>query len=705
MKSSTSFPAVAAQLERVAESLGRGDAQAALILAQGLCAVHPRHPEALRLQGVALLQLERVAEGCAVLERALSIAPNSVEILSNLASALLMGGDANSASERLQQALTLAPGHPSLLNGLGNAMRALGDLSAARDAYAACTRCAPGYVGGWFNLAAAELALGALPLAERQVRHALGMAEGHPQGLLLLGHILAAQKRLAEAEQAYVQGAQSAPTDPSFPYQIGLMAEEQKRYGDAAKAQSRALSLDPSMAQALAQLVFLNRQLCDWNDLDALSTRLRDAVAHGAADVTPFSFLSEPATAAEQLQCARTAAQSLWQSSQALRDKLAFRPPIAEKDAPLRVGFASNGFGSHPTGLLIVAMLEALRVHAVELHIFSTAAHSEGPIHRRLREAAHAWHDLQDLDAATMAQRMHASGVELLFDLRVWGGGNISEAFALRPAPVQLNWLAYPGTSGAPWIDYVVADRVVLPESLLAAFSETVAYLPRCFQPSDNSRNVATPPSRSECGLPETGVVYVCFNNSYKLNPASFARMMAILRAVPDSVLWLLRGPEDADFRLRQAAREAGIDPSRLVFMAKMGHNDYLSRYRHADLFLDTAPYNAHTTASDALWAGCPLLTVPGKTFAARVAASLNEHLGMPEMNVADDAAFIDFGVRVGLDAELRQRLRDTVATRREQSGLFDMSAFATDFAELMQRIAAHHRAGGAPATLASHLD
>ncbi len=265
----------------------------------------------------------------------------------------------------------------------------------------------------------------------------------------------------------------------------------------------------------------------------------------------------------------------------------------------------------------------------------------------------------------------------------------------MRPAPVQVNWLAYPGTSGAPWIDAVLADRFVLPDSLVPAFSEQVHYLPRCFQPSDTTRALALPPERTRSGLPAAGagVVFCCFNNSYKLNPASMQRAWAVLQGVPGSVLWLLSGPGEADRRLRDAAQAAGLEPARLVFMPKQPHDRYMALLQHADVFLDTGPYNAHTTASDALWAGCPVLTRPGETFAARVAGSLNHHLGMPSMNVATDEAFIARAIELGRDPAMLQAVRAELAACRAGSGLFDMRAFAVDFAAAVVAIAEAHGA------------
>jgi predicted O-linked N-acetylglucosamine transferase (SPINDLY family) len=319
---------------------------------------------------------------------------------------------------------------------------------------------------------------------------------------------------------------------------------------------------------------------------------------------------------------------------------------------------------------------------------------------RRLRATAHGWHDMSAASASTLAAAIHAADIEIMLDLDGYCSGAMPEALALRPAPVQVNWLAYPGTLAAPWIDYVIADAVVLPPSMQAQFSEQVALLPRCFQPSDPTRRVGEPPSRAACGLPQGSMVYACFNNGYKIDPASFERLLAVLRAVPDSVLWLLSGPEGADQRLRSEADRRDVDARRLVFSPKLAHADYLARYRHADLFLDTISYGAHTTASDAIFAGCPVLTVAGAAFASRVATSLNHHLGMPQLIASDTPSFIELAVRIGRDAAWRAQLRAELGARRERSGLFDMTAFARDFGALLGKIARRHRAGLAPGPL-----
>jgi len=674
---------------------------------------------------------------------------------------------------------------------------------------------APGDVLAWIVLAEAELDAGDARAGEAAARHALTLGPGHPEALARLGRAQWMLHRHREAADSLRAAARAAPRHPGIAVWLGHVLEDVGEAEEASETYARAHALAPQHAQIAAYLLAWRRRLCDWRDLEPLSAQVREAVRRGEAAVEPFAFLSEDATAAEQLQCARlsaaqitarvrppvksksplppffkggkatagiqtvtadfagasspssdsaaasspssdsgaasspssdsaaaspsppdsaaasspssdsaaapspssdsaaapspssdsTAASSLSSDSSAPDSAAASFPPFEKGGpggicSPLRIGFLSNGFGAHPTGSLTVAFFESLRsTKGIEAHLFALNADDGSGIRRRL-EAATTLHDVAAQPHAQIVDRIRAQGIEVLFDLRGWGGGGAPAVLAMRPAPVQVNWLAYPGTSGAPWIDYVLADGFVLPPALRPHFSEAAAILPRCFQPSDTARAIAPPPARADCGLADDAVVYCCFNNSYKTNPASFARAMAVLRAVPDGVLWLLSGPGRADERLREAAHAAGVDTRRLVFMAKQPHAAYLARLQLADLFLDSTPYNAHTTASDALWAGCPVLTRPGETFASRVAGSLNHHLGLDELNAGDDDAYIAFATAVGNDRPRLRDLRARLQQLKRASGLFDMAGFARDFAAIARRMVERHRDGLMPAPL-----
>lgn len=542
---------------------------------------------------------------------------------------------------------------------------------------------APDDAMAWILLSDIELEAGDARNGAGAAQRALQIAPGHPEALARLGRGLWMLGRHADAVRALRAAAHNAPDHPGIAVWLAHALEDVGEAEAANDAYSHACRLAPGHPQIAAYLLAWRRRLCDWRDLDALARQVRGAVAAGTAAIEPFAFLSEDASAAEQLRCARLRAEAVAATVRPLP------PAPARAPGPLRLGFLSNGFGAHPTGLLTVAFFEALAGAAdLQVQLFSLARPDASPIGHRLRAAAE-WHDLAQLGHAQAAQAIRDSGTDLLFDLRGWGGGGRPQILAMRPAPVQVAWLAYPGTTGAPWIDHVVADRFVLPEAMAAHFSERVAWLPRCFQPSDTTRTLLPPPSREACGLPQDATVLCCFNNSYKLNPPSFARLLAVLRGAPGSVLWLLSGPGEADRRLREAARAQGVDPARLVFMAKQPHEAYLARLQLADLFLDTNPYNAHTTASDALWAGCPVLTLPGDTFAARVAGSLNHHLGLGAMNVDSDVAFVEAAIALANDPAALAARRAALAQARHESGLFDMAGFAADFAALARRLAA----------------
>ena len=533
----------------------------------------------------------------------------------------------------------------------------------------------PANAMAWIMLADVELEAGDARTGTAAAQRALQLAPGHPEALARLGRGQWMLGQFDAAADSLRAAARQAPGHPGIAVWLAHVLEDTGDAEAASDSYARAHALLPDHPQIAAYLLAWRRRLCDWRDLERLSAQVRGAVRDGQGAIEPFAFLSEDSTPAEQLACARLRAQTV-------AARVAPLPPAPPRaDGPLRLGFLSNGFGAHPTGLLTVAFFEALAAHDdCHIHLFALNRDDGSAIRQRLAAAAHALHDVSAQPHVAIASRIRDAGIDVLYDLRGWGGGGRPEVLAMRPAPVQVNWLAYPGTSGAPWIDHVLADPVVLPDALDAHFSERVVRLPRCFQPSDTRRDIPPPPPREECGLPAEGVVLCCFNNSYKINPASFARFMQILRGVPDSVLWLLSGPGQADARLRAAAQQAGVDPRRLVFMAKQPQASYLARLQLADLFLDCNPYNAHTTASDALWAGCPVLTRPGTTFASRVAASLNHHVGMECMNMADDAAFIARAIELGNDRTRLAALRDQLATARARSGLFDMTAFAADF-------------------------
>jgi len=519
-----------------------------------------------------------------------------------------------------------------------------------------------------------------LDRAEASARRAIQLDPHWPDAQFVLGNVLATAHKKG-ALDAYREAVRLAPRSPQFNYQLGLALDEHGEFSAAASAFETSLRIAPEFWPALAQLAFLQRRQCDWHALVPLSARLLAGIDQGVSGITPFSMLVEETTPAQQLACARSFAAARQEEVEPLQERFGPRPH-ARREGTLRVGFLSAGFNEHPTALLTVELFELLRGSRLHTLGYATTADDGGPLRRRLQAAFHEFHDLGKVPLDNLFQKLREDRLDILIDLDGYCQDSHPELFALRPAPLQVSWLAYPGTLGAPWCDYLIADRFLIPAEQRAYYSEHIALLPRCYQPSDTTRIIAQPPTRTQLGLPISGVVFACFNHSWKYTLRSFARWMKILKGAPDSVLWLLAGPpgSTADEHLRRAAHAAGVDPKRLVFALRVPHAEHLARYRHADLFLDTNPYNAHTTASDALWTGCPVLTQPGATFASRVAGSLNHHIGIDELNVATDQAYIDTAVHFARDLPALRTLRIRVEDARGSSGLFNMAAYSRDF-------------------------
>jgi len=673
-------PVLTHALNELGALMAHGELVRARERANVLLQRYPDHTEVWRLSGVCALQQGDFAPARKALDRAIEIAPQSVESWCNLASLHTAQGHFEEAERALRHALALAPNHAAALNNLGSLLDARGDYYGAADAFAKAISQRPDYARAWLNQAAALLAIRQLVRAEASARRAVQLDPSWADAQFVLGNVLAAAQKKG-ALDAYREAVRLAPRSPHFQYQLGLALDKTGEFTSAASAFEASLRIAPEFWPALSQLAFLQRRMCDWHSLPALSSKLLAGIDHGASGITPFSMLVEDTTPAQQLACAQSFAAAREAEVEPLQERFGPRPH-ARRDGPLRVGFLSAGFGEHPTALLIAELIERLHGSALRTLGYATTANDGGALRKRLGAAFHEFHDLSTTSLDNLFSKLREDRLDILIDLDGYCEGSHPELFALRPAPLQVNWLAYPGTLGAPWCDYLIADKFLIPADQRAHYSEKIAALRGCYQPSDTTRVLGDAPSRADLGLPDSAVVFACFNHSWKYTLRSFARWIKILKGAPGSVLWLLAGPpgSSADEHLRRAARAAGVDPARLVFALRVPHVEHLARYRHADLFLDTSPYNAHTTASDALWAGCPVLTQPGATFASRVAGSLNHHLGLDDLNAANDQAYIDTALHYARDLPALRTLRMRVEEARSHGGVFDMAAYARDF-------------------------
>ncbi len=438
--------------------------------------------------------------------------------------------------------------------------------------------------------------------------------------------------------------------------------------------------------------------MCEWEDFSDRPSFARARLADGQS-MSPFLLLSEPGFgAAEQRLCAENWMRGRIAAAAAGRDALG-RQGLRAPGARIKLGYLSNDFQEHATAMLLIETLEAHDRTQFELRAYSYGGPDEGAMRRRVVDAFDAFADIGGLTDVEAGQAIRDDGIDILIDLKGFTKDTRTSILALRPAPVQVNFLGYPGTLGGALCDYLITDAFVTPASSAADYAEAFALLPHSYQPHGRRRALPPPPSRAEAGLPEQGFVFCCFNQAFKFTPEVFALWTRLLDAVEGSVLWLLASPQ-AEGNLRNEARSRGISGDRLVFAPDASQAEHLRRLPLADLVLDTSPYGAHTTASDALWAGVPIITRPGETFASRVAGSLLHAVGLPGLIVGGDDEYFDLALALATGGERLAEARRKLGEAGDRAPLFDVSAYTAALEDLFRQMTARQRANLPPAEI-----
>jgi predicted O-linked N-acetylglucosamine transferase (SPINDLY family) len=437
----------------------------------------------------------------------------------------------------------------------------------------------------------------------------------------------------------------------------------------------------------------LRQRICDWTTAAEEVAGLVAALDSDARDISPFVLVTRVDDPAIQLRAARNY----------VRDLACAGLPSLWRGAPyghkkIRVAYLSSEFRHHATSFLMAELLELHDRERFEITGISWGPDDGTPMRRRVERAFDRVVEVGGISDEEAAQRIHALEIDVAVYLNGFMQGSRPKILAYRPAPIQASFLGYPATMGADFIDYLLVDRFIAPADQQEFFTEKLVHLPDCYQPNDRQRAIAdAPASRVDCGLPERGFVFACFNNTYKITPAVLDVWMRLLQAVPDSVLWLLAEHPAAIANLRNAAAARDIVPDRLVFAPSRPLAEHLARHRLADLFLDAFPYTAHTTASDALWAGVPLLTRTGRSFATRVAGSLLHTVGLPELVVESFAEYEAMALRLARTPELLTEFRRRLADVRATTPLFDTDRFRRHLEDAYERMLEILRAGGSP--------
>jgi predicted O-linked N-acetylglucosamine transferase (SPINDLY family) len=638
-----------------------GDATASIASYDAALALRPHHAEAYNNRGNAWFELERFDAAVADYERAIAIAPGHAGAHTNLANALhkLLRFDAAIAAA--DRAIALRPDHADAYFSRGISLHALRRHEAAIASFDRAIALDPAHADAYNNRGTSLYALGQYEAAVAAYDAAVAIRPDHTQAYGNRGNALRDLKRFSAAVASY----------------------------------DRAIELKSGFRGLHGMRLNAKMQVCEWHGFDADLALLRASIEAGEPASPPFPVLIYSDSPALQKQAALNWVRAEPQPSPAL-------PPILERPPrkDIRIGYFSADFHDHATAYLMSGLLEMHDKARFRLTAFSFGPDSAGPMRRRI-EAASEFIDVRHLTDAGIAMLAREREIDIAVDLKGFTRDGRPGIFAERAAPLQVSYLGYPGTTGMAGMDYLVADRTMIPPGDAGHYTEQIIYLPDSYQVNDASRVLPEPTlSRPELGLPEAGFVYCCFNNNFKITPATFDVWMRILARVEHSVLWLLEDNPQAAANLREAAVQRGISAERLIFAPRMPLAAHLARHRAADLCLDTLPCNAHTTASDALWAGLPILTCAGATFAGRVAASLLLAIRLPELITSTAAQFEELAVALAANPERLGKLRHCLAENRRTAPLFDTKLYTERLETAYERIHARHVSGEPPAPL-----
>ncbi len=598
-------------------------------------AIRPDHGPALLSRANALAQGNRFVEACGAYEKLLRLVPNHVAALGSYADVLCLLGRHDEAVAPYQRALSLKPDNIAVLNNYGNLLI---ELRRTEQALACFDR-------------------------------ALSLAPNDPELLFNRGNVLAALERAEEAVASYDRALAISPNRADILSNRANMLGP-NRHEEAVRDYERAFALDPRHPHVFEALSFLALDACNWPK----AARLAEIAERGIADKShtigityPLFYFGNPS----YLQiCARDYLQrSLRPNSKPLP------PRAAAKSDKLRVAYLSSDFRGHAVATSIVELLERHDRTDFEFLGLSTSRDDGSATRARIAKSFDRFHDVSSSSDRGIAELIRELDVNIAVDLNGLTRGNRIGILALRPAPVQVLYLGFASTTGADFVDYFLADPTVLPFAEQAYFSEKIIHLPDCYHPSDTTRQIApVVPTRAELGLPDHGFVFCCFNRSFKISASIFEAWTRILRRVPESVLWLPKMHDAAMENLRSELTVCGLDPARLIFAPRLERiEDHLARHRRADLFLDTLPYGAHSTALDALWAGLPIVTCVGAAFASRVGSSLLKAVGLPEMITTSLDEYEALAVKLATDPALLHGIRSKLATNRSTYPLFDI--------------------------------
>ena len=686
-------PQLATNLQQAIQHFQNGKLEEAELILKRVIAVDNKCLPALHILGLIKASQGKHAAAIDFLKKAVRLDSSDASLQYNLANALAeIGLDAESLQHH-KKAVELAPGNQDTYLNYGKSLSKLNRHQEALAIYERALPINPINLGLLLNKGIALQNLGRLEDALRLIEEALTIDPISLEAWLNKGVILKLLNRFEEAIGAYDKALELNPQFADAWFNKANVFNDLKRFKEASSAYQKAFELNPNIPYVLGKSIHLNMRCGDWNEANAKQPLLLESIAQGKKVIVPFDLLCISDSPDILLS-----ATKIWSKDNYSR----ISPYVINKSVKkekIRIGYFSADFGIHPVSFLSAELFELHDKSQFETYAFSSGNQPDNYMLKRIRGAFDHFIDVKDQSDHDVAQLSRELGIDIAVDL----GGHTTHArtgvFAYRAAPIQVNYLGYAGTMASSFHDYIIADKIVIPESNWPFYSEKVAYLPNSFMVDDSNRVASQKViTRQEVGLPENTFVFCCFNNDFKFNEQVIRSWTNILSSVPNSVLWVSENNEFFKRKLQVRFKELGVDPNRLIYAQRVeAMPDHLARYALADLFLDTFPYNAHATAVDSLKAGTPVLTWIGQSFAARVAASLLNAIGLPELIAHSQEEYESFAIDLASHPERMRELKERLLAHRQSKPLFNTTLYTRHIEAMFIQMHARHMAKLAP--------
>jgi protein O-GlcNAc transferase len=646
----------------------------------------PDYSEVFNNRGNAFKELERLDDALASYDKAISLNPEYASGYYNRGTVLQQCNRLNDALACYDQAIALKPDYTEALNNRGTTLKELNRLDDAIASYDKAIAFKPDYFQAFNNRGIALQELKLLQDALASYNQAIALKPDYAEALNNRGIVLQQLKRWDDAMASYEKAINLKPDYVQAFHNQGNALRELERLDDALASYDKAISLNPEYEFLQGTKLHTQMRICDWSDLQNKCNRISTAIADQLKVIPPFFLLGLMDGPDLQLKASKIFANAKY-PERLVESEFTNR----QADEKIRIGYYSADFRDHPVSHLMAELFELHDTERFEIYGFSFRNSSNSEMRQRVENAIENFIDVSTKSDTEIVMMSRNLGIDIAVDLGGFTQDSRTGIFAQRCAPIQINYLGYPGTLGAPYFDYIFADRTVIPHESEQYYSEKVVYLPYSFQVNDSQRKISDRIfSRHELGLPEDGFVFCCFNNNYKILPETFDSWMRVLKATGGSVLWLLEDNPTAAQNLRKEAQIRGVDPERLVFAARMKLDEHLARHRAADLFLDTLPFNAGATGSAALWSGLPLLTQIGESFVARYGASLLNAMDLPELITNTREEYEAGAIELANNPLRLSEIKKKLEQNRETSPLFNGKLFArhieSAYAEIHRR-------------------